>query len=73
MPIRRSIKISGYKLISKCLDSGYGVIAAINRVDVGGTIWTVILAHDGFLSFVKFITTDDLDGRSGTIIARVFR
>lgn len=34
------------------------MIAAINRVEVAGTNWTVILAHDGIISFLKLVTSD---------------
>lgn len=34
-------------------------MAAINLVTVGGANWTVILAQNGILSFLKFESNDD--------------
>ena len=43
------------------LDSGFGVLAAINLVTVGGANWTVILAQNGILSFLKFESVEDYE------------
>jgi len=48
----QSHHINGTGLEPAFKDSNYGVIAAINKVSLNGVNWTVVLTHDGLISFL---------------------